>query len=111
MTRSTADLITQLQEQGQSVQLAALVVGFEERTEFVWAHEPEPLARLNGLVRKGGEAMAVVTHDRGNVRAVPLAEYEGEEWVEKYLIDLLNRTKDLFRTAGIKAGRVTTDGR
>ena len=110
MTRSTADLITQLQEQAQSVQLAALVVGFEERTEFVWAHEPEPLATLNGLIRKVGESMAIITHDRGHVRAVPLAEYEGEEWVEKYLIDLLNRTRDTFRTAGIKIGRVTTEG-
>ena len=110
MTRSTADLITQLQEQGQSVQSAALVVGFDERTEFVWAHEPEPLARLNGLIQKGGEPMAIITHDRGHARAVPVAEYEDEEWVEKYLIDLLNRTRDSFRTAGIKVGRVKAEG-
>jgi hypothetical protein len=93
--RTTADLIAELQEAAVECTGAALVVGFDFNTEFVWASDPDALATLNSHAREGGSPIGIVTVDYSpdggatSVRARPLAEYDGEEWVEKYLISVL----------------------
>ena len=110
--RTTADLVADLHETAARHDHAALVVGFDDRTEFVWASDPNPLNALNAHVRNGGDPLGVVT-SRGqgagstSVRAHPLAEYEGAEWVEKYLISVLAAVRSSATASGIDAGPIT----
>src|SRR5688500_7249065 len=92
--RTTADLVAELHETASVHDHAALVVGFPDRTEFVWANDPDPLRSLNAHVERGGDPLGLVigqNDDKGStaVQARPLAEYDEAEWVEKYLIGLL----------------------
>jgi hypothetical protein len=41
------------------------------------------------------------------VRAIPLAEYEGAEWVEKYLIEVLAAVRRSAAASGIQSGPIT----
>jgi hypothetical protein len=110
--RTTADLVEELHESASRNDRAALVVGFDDRTEFVWATDPNPLNALNAHVRNGGDPLGVVTgleYGRGatSVRARPLAEYEGAEWVEKYLIEVLAAVRRSATESGIESGPIT----
>jgi len=105
--RTTADLVAELKEAAADRSHAALVVGFDHRTEFVWADDPDALHVLNALVENGGDPLGLVTgYDDGEgataVHARPLAEYEGEEWVEKYLITLLAEVRRSAAASGIE---------
>ena len=110
--RTTADLVSELHETAATNDLAALVVRFDDRTEFVWASDPDPLRVLNTHVRDGGDPLGLVTgrdHGEGStsVRALPLAEYDGAEWVEKYLIELLAVVRRSATESGIESGPIT----
>jgi hypothetical protein len=110
--RTTADLVEELHESASGNDRAALVVGFDDRTEFVWASDPNPLHALNAHVRNGGDPLGVVTgRNQGegatSVRARPLAEYEGAEWVEKYLIEVLAAVRRSATASGIESGPIT----
>ena len=110
--RTTADLVAELHETAARHDRAALVVGFDDRTEFVWASDPNPLHALNAHVRNGGDPLGVVTgHMQGpgatSVRARPLAEYEGAEWVERYLIQVLAAVRRSATASGIDSGPIT----
>ena len=110
--RTTADLVAELHETAAGNDRAALVVGFPDRTEFVWATDPDPLHALNTHVQNGGGPLGLLTgrnHDVGAtaVRARPLAEYEGAEWVEKYLIELLAAVRRSAVESGIESGPIT----
>ena len=59
--RTTADLVAELHETAATNDRAALVVGFDDRTEFVWASDPDALLSLNTHVRNGGDPLGVVT--------------------------------------------------
>ena len=63
--RTTADLVDELHETAARNDRAALVVGFDDRTEFVWASDPNPLHALNAHVRNGGDPLGVVTDGTG----------------------------------------------
>jgi hypothetical protein len=109
--RTTADLVAELHEFAARNDRAALIVGFDDRTEFVWASDPNPLLLLNAHVQNGGDPLGVVTgrdHDGvTNVRARPLAEYEDAEWVEKYLIEVLAAVRRSATESGIDSGPIT----
>ena len=110
--RTTADLVEELRETSARNDFAALVIGFDDRTEFVWASDPNPLGALNTLMQKGGDPLGVVTsHEQEegytSVRARPLAEYEGTEWVEKYLIQVLAAVRGSAVAQGLEAGPIT----
>ena len=112
--RTTADLVAELQEAAEDRSHAALVVGFDHRTEFVWADDPDALHVLNAHVMNGGDPLGFVTgHQDGvgstAVRARPLVEYEDEEWVEKYLITLLAEVRRRAAENGIETGPITDD--
>jgi len=110
--RTTADLVDELHETAARNDRAALVVGFDDRTEFVWASDPNPLHALNAHVRNGGDPLGVVTGlaqgaGATSVRARPLAEYEGAEWVERYLIQVLAAVRRSATESGIESGPIT----
>jgi hypothetical protein len=110
--RTTADLVAELTAAAADRGRAALIVGFDNRTEFVWATDPDPLDLLNAHVQNGGDPVGLVTGSDDvdgstTVRAQPLAEYEGEEWVEKYLITLLAEVRRSAAASGIDTGPIT----
>ncbi len=110
--RTTADLVAELREVATDRDRAALVVGFDHRTEFVWASDPDALHVLNAHVRNGGDPLGLVTgYDDGDgataVHVRPLAEYEGAEWVEKYLITMLAEMRRSAAASGIDTGPIT----
>jgi hypothetical protein len=101
MARTTVDLIAEMRQEAarDGVMRAGLIVGFEERTEFVWSHDNHDSFReLNDLVQAGGEAVGMATieggwlADGGEVRLRPLAEYEDNEFVLIYLSALQEQT-------------------
>ena len=58
--RTTADLVTELRAVATDTHRAALVVGFDDRTEFVWANDPDALHVLNAHIRNGGDPLGLV---------------------------------------------------
>jgi len=110
--RTTADLVDELNEVAVDCSHAALVVGFDHRTEFVWASNPDALQLLNTHVQNGGDPLGLVTrHNDGegatSVHARPLVEYDRAEWVEKYLISLLAEIRRNAIANGIESGPIT----
>ena len=81
------------------VATVAIVVGFEQETEFVFSTQKQPLRDLNQLVQKGGSPIGLLRFDKesdqiqGSYR--PFEEYASEEWAKKYLEGLLDNTKDI----------------
>lgn len=69
--------------------MAGIVVGFEKKTEFVWANVPDALGDLNALVEHGGEPIALCRMDKAegalNYSLQPLEEYANQSWVNGYL--------------------------
>jgi hypothetical protein len=111
-SRTTADLVDELREVATDRDRAARVVGFDHRTEFVWASDPDALHVLNAHVRNGGDPLGLLTgYDDGEgataVHAFPLAEYEGAEWVEKYLITILAEMRRSAAASGFDTGPIT----
>ena len=110
--RTTADLVAELHETASVHDHAALVVGFPDRTEFVWANDPDPLRSLNAHVQSGGDPLGLVigqNDDEGTtaVQARPLAEYDEAEWVEKYLIGLLAELRRSAANSGVQTSPIT----
>src|SRR4051812_42808413 len=103
MGRSTKELIDELQEtmRQEAGGYVALVVVFDKHTEFVFAHEVDALKQLNGFVQRGGEPVGAIAisvetgGQEGKLKLRPLAEYENEEWVEKYLFTVAGQFKRL----------------
>jgi len=110
--RTTADLVAELHEAAEDRSHAALVVGFDHRTEFVWADDPDALHVLNAHVTNGGDPLGFVTGQQDGVgstavHARPLVEYEEAEWVEKYLITVLAEVRRRAAENGIETGPIT----
>ncbi len=100
MSRTTKDLIAELQESAKGKFIAAPVIGFDEGSKFVWSDDPDGLTTLDNYVTQGGEPVGIMFAEQDTPGALeftarPLAEYEGEEWVEKYLITLMARLRRL----------------
>jgi hypothetical protein len=98
--RTTADLIAELRVEAErdGVMDAGLIVAFENHNDRVMANGPDPLGRLNDLIRSGGEPLGLWTfNDQGDgtasLRIRALAEYEGEEWVERFLATVAGEIK------------------
>lgn len=109
--RTTADLVAELQDAAVDRSHAALVIGFDHRTEFVWASDIDALHVLNTHVLNGGDPLGLVTSyaDGEGSTAVhvrPLAEYADEEWVEKYLITVLAEVRRSAAASGIDTGPI-----
>ncbi len=93
MTRTTKDLIEELDRESKKFTSLALVVGFEKHTDYVWASDKDGLAKLNDLVEAGGEPVgligAILDSKIATIRARALQEYEDQEWVQRYLGELV----------------------
>jgi|SRR5215469_1058236 len=87
MSRTTTDLIHQLDEVAQNQSFAALLVAFEKNTGIVFSEWPDRLERLNALVASGGEpvGLVVVNATTGEMKVGALEEYEDDEKVLAYL--------------------------
>jgi len=65
---------------------ALLVVGFDERSEFIHASDPEAEAKLESLLLVGGEPVGMIgavttAPGRTTFCTRPLHRYETENWV------------------------------
>jgi hypothetical protein len=103
--RTLVDLVAELQETARGARGAALIIGFEQHTEFVWSHDPYPLATLNSHVGNDGEPLGIlrVYGEEGRVQMRPLQEFAEQEWVEKYLLTLRGDVIRSLRQNGIAA--------
>ncbi len=90
--RTTEDLIKELNDRAEGAWVAGIVVGFEWKTETVWANTDDPLRDLNAFVQSGGEPMAICRVDKTedtfmySVRA--LEEFADQSWGDVYLDEL-----------------------
>ncbi|HUW86452.1 MAG TPA: hypothetical protein VMV55_06200 [Methanoregula sp.] len=98
--RKTSDLVEEMREVAKTAWLAAIAVGFETETKFVFSSSSHPLEDLNMLVKKGGAPVGLLRFEKENDSVQgsyrPFEEYENEEWVQKYLADLLKNTGEII---------------
>ena len=98
--RKTSDLVEEMREVAKTAWLAAIAVGFETETKFVFSSSSHPLEDLNMLVKKGGAPVGLLRfekeHDSVQGSYRPFEEYENEQWVQKYLAGLLESTGEII---------------
>ena len=98
--RKTSDLVNEMLAEAKGAWLVAIVVGFENDTQFVFSSRKQPLAELNQLVQKGGSPIGLLRFDKENSQIQgsfrPFEEYANEEWATKYLAGLLDNTKEII---------------
>lgn len=109
--RTTIELIEELHAKATGAFVAVMVVGFENKTEFVWANSTSALDDLNGLVGKGGQPIGVRRLDKTegamNCTIEPFKEYAHESWVRGYLDSLGTSFMKLLEAQfGGKAGYI-----
>ncbi|HWT81384.1 MAG TPA: hypothetical protein VN648_21535, partial [Candidatus Methylomirabilis sp.] len=100
--RSTLDLIGELRAAAARQTLAAIAVGFDESTQFVFPTDPNPLDALNRLVLTGGTPLGIlgVRIAQGTIeyQAKPFAEFCGNPRIQEHLHLLRDRFLALLRT-------------
>ena len=98
--RKTSDLVDEIRAEAKDAWLVAIVVGFETETQFVFSSRKHPLEELNQLVKNGGSPLGLLRFDKENTRVQgsysPFAEYETEDWVNKYLAGLLDNAGEII---------------
>jgi hypothetical protein len=101
-SRSTPELIVELQARATVLTLAAIAVANHNATHFVFAIDDDPLGRLNALVRAGGHPIGIVGAriERGAIeyRLQPFIEYQRNPGALAYLQTLRVPFLTLIRT-------------
>ena len=101
MNRTTIDLIEELEAEKDNFTNAALAVGFESTTIFIFATEADKLDKLNLTVKAGGEPVGLLGVDMHNgllsIQQRPLQEYAKEEWVRPYLQALTSNLREKLK--------------
>ena len=73
----------------KGVDFAAIVIGYERQTRFVWSMGSDPAAKLKALMDSGGKPMAILGASViGNAflySLIPFPEYEECAGVQAYL--------------------------
>jgi len=98
--RNTADLVNEMIREAKTAYLAAIAVGFETDTKFVFSSDRQPLAELNRLVKEGGSPVGLLRFERedagvqGSYR--PFEEYADQDWAGKYLAGLLDHADEII---------------
>jgi hypothetical protein len=104
--RKTSDLVEEMRAEAKNAWLVAIVVGFESETQFVFSSRRHPLEELNQLVKNGGSPLGLLRFDREKTQVQgsyrPFAEYENEEWVQKYLAGLLDNTGEIIELSQLQ---------
>jgi len=87
--QTTCNYLKRLREEAGRARFAALVVGYERETRFVWSGTGNPAAQLGALLQAGGEVVAVLGAGLvGNTfvyRLDPFPEYEADPAMRAYL--------------------------
>lgn len=111
--RNSQELIAELESQAEHSTAVAIAVGFPYHTEFVFSGSEGNFARLDELIRDGGEPVGFLSilhsEDFLHVKARPLAEYANEIWVQAYLQSVANSLRNLLSGKG--AGELLGTGR
>lgn len=99
-------IMAEVAEASQGMAFAVLVVGFEERTEFIQASDPNAENNLQSLLLVGGEPVGMigaVATDPGKMMfcARPLRWCENEPWVQSYLHSLVASTANELARSGL----------
>jgi hypothetical protein len=95
------DYLRELSKQAAKAEFAALVIGFERETRFVWSGTMDAASRLDKLLSAGGRAFAVLGADIvANAivyRLDPLPPYDTQEWVRPYLAGVGDTVMEIFK--------------
>ena len=101
LMREPIALISELDAERSKFFAVALVVGFENHTEFVFADESEKIQKLNKAIEHDGEPVGMlgVVQIPGNctIYTRVLKEHVQDEWVIPYLDRLTEMFKTLLR--------------
>ena len=92
--RTTADYLKALSIEAGEVDYAAIVVGFERETRFIWSASPDVADRLEALLMAGGRPVAIlgatVAGNAFHWRLDPFEEYAQDEGTRNYLAAIGN---------------------
>ena len=95
------ECLRELSKEAERAEFAALVIGFERETRFVWSGSPDAPERLSQLVGVGGKALAVlgvnIVANALIYRLEPLPPYDNQEWVRAYLAVVGDTVMENFR--------------
>ena len=87
--RPIPEFMSELSDEAKRADFAAIVVGYDEQTRFVWSTCENPAARLEALLSAGGKPVAILGADIiGNAfiyRLNPFPEYEEDTRTRQYL--------------------------
>jgi hypothetical protein len=88
-SRTPADYLDALSGEAGKADFAAIVVGCERETRFVWSTSDDAAAQLEGLLRAGGKAVAILGADIAvhafTYRLNPFPEDEDDAGTRRYL--------------------------
>lgn len=107
-TRSTVELIAELERESQNFDAVGIAVGFEKNASLIFADAADRLEKLNAALTAGGQAIGLIGVTwKGKTLTVfsrLFREYEGEEWAGKFLADLSDSCgQKLSRWSGTKS--------
>jgi hypothetical protein len=98
---TSIDYLRALSNEAEQYEFAALVVGFERETRFIWNGVPDAACRLDTLLIEGGKPMAVLGASIvGNAvvyRLDPFPPYDGDESVRRYLASVGDNVMETFK--------------
>ena len=101
-SRSTPELIVELQGQAATLTVAAIAVVHRDVTQFVFASDDDPLGTLNALIDAGGHPIGLVGARIGGgaieYYAHPFVEYQNRPQAVAYLQTLRVPFLTLLRT-------------
>jgi len=101
-TRSTADLIRELEEESRKHLFAAIAVSFEDTTIWVLPHDPDRLKVLNEAVSVGGIPIGLIAADQSDreltvMRRVYPEHVHKQQEASEYLDRLTEEVAELIR--------------
>lgn len=101
-TRTTLDLIRELETEAALCTGVALAVSFEHTTLFVFSGADDALRRLNEMIHQGGEPIGFVAYDsdrKGHLTVAcrPLEEYADDPCAMEYLEGLTQNFVSLLK--------------
>ena len=89
----TVDLITELQTVAKEAERAALIVGFENSTVFVFSNDPNAINTLNQTCHAGGQPVGILRWFREgetlSLHAGPLQEFADDDDIRNYISNLM----------------------
>ena len=99
-SRTTVDLIKELQTAAKDVERAALIVRFDRHIEYVQMDNPNPIEALSVMVLRKGEPVGLFVMNHGVVKLRPLKEYQHQHSVCQFLNQLSPEIQTRVRIFG-----------